>query len=264
MLSGIIGLMNCETRSFSELVTAARRLCVPGQRHLLGIAGAPGAGKSTLAARLVAELNESLTESFDESLGELHGELHGVQLDANPNDKPSACQGIQSNAKLGKRAVLLPMDGYHLSNRVLEAKQLRNQKGSPATFDATGYAEMLRRLKAQQPGDGSVYAPVYHRELEEAIAAEIEVTGDIELVISEGNYLLAQSEPWSQVAQFFTEIWYLELDDATRMSRLVKRHIEFGKDPEFARQWAYGSDQRNADFIASTKYLATRIITLID
>lgn len=252
--------MNCETRSFSELVTAARRLCVPGQRHLLGIAGAPGAGKSTLAARLVAELNESLSESFGESLGE----LRGVQLDANPNGKPSACQGIQSNAKLGKRAVLLPMDGYHLSNRVLEAKQLRNQKGSPATFDATGYSEMLRRLKAQQPGDGSVYAPVYHRELEEAIAAEIEVTGDIELVISEGNYLLAQSEPWSQVAQFFTEIWYLELDDATRMSRLVKRHIEFGKDPEFARQWAYGSDQRNADFIASTKYLATRIITLID
>lgn len=226
--------MDSEKRSFSELVAAARELCVPGQRQLLGITGAPGAGKSTLAARLVAELNKSL----------------GARPADNPGKKPDAC------------AVLLPMDGYHLSNRVLVEKGLRDQKGSPKTFDAPGYTEMLRRIKAQKPGDPSIYAPVYHRELEEAIAAEIEVTGDIELVISEGNYLLAQSEPWREVAQYFTEVWYLELDDTTRMNRLVKRHIEFGKNPEFARQWAEGSDQRNAEFIASTKHLAARIITL--
>jgi pantothenate kinase len=41
---------------FAELLAAARRLAEPGRRRILGITGSPGAGKSTLAARLVAEL----------------------------------------------------------------------------------------------------------------------------------------------------------------------------------------------------------------
>ncbi len=46
-------------RDFQALVDRARRLAVPGRRALLGITGAPGAGKSTLAERLVAALGES-------------------------------------------------------------------------------------------------------------------------------------------------------------------------------------------------------------
>ena len=44
--------------SFDELVARAARLAVPGERHLLGLCGAPGAGKSTLALRLVDALGE--------------------------------------------------------------------------------------------------------------------------------------------------------------------------------------------------------------
>src|ERR1700722_9982351 len=43
--------------TFADLVADAARLAVPGQRHILGITGAPGAGKSTLAERLVAALD---------------------------------------------------------------------------------------------------------------------------------------------------------------------------------------------------------------
>ncbi|MGV9804975.1 nucleoside/nucleotide kinase family protein [Micromonospora chersina] len=39
-----------------ELVDRARALAADGPRQLLGVAGAPGAGKSTLAERLVAEV----------------------------------------------------------------------------------------------------------------------------------------------------------------------------------------------------------------
>ncbi|MET9513734.1 nucleoside/nucleotide kinase family protein [Streptomyces sp. NPDC002994] len=40
-----------------HLVDRARRLIAPGRRRVLGIAGAPGAGKSTLAAHLVDRLD---------------------------------------------------------------------------------------------------------------------------------------------------------------------------------------------------------------
>jgi pantothenate kinase len=42
-----------------ELVAKAGALAVPGERHLLGICGAPGAGKSTLAHALVDALGEA-------------------------------------------------------------------------------------------------------------------------------------------------------------------------------------------------------------
>ena len=42
-----------------QLVDRARALAVPGQRRLLGITGAPGAGKSTAATAVVAALGSS-------------------------------------------------------------------------------------------------------------------------------------------------------------------------------------------------------------
>jgi pantothenate kinase len=44
------------TQSIEELAARARRLARPGARRILGITGAPGAGKSTLATAIVAEL----------------------------------------------------------------------------------------------------------------------------------------------------------------------------------------------------------------
>lgn len=43
---------------FDDLVARAERLAVTGRRSLLGICGAPGAGKSTLAARVVDALGD--------------------------------------------------------------------------------------------------------------------------------------------------------------------------------------------------------------
>jgi pantothenate kinase len=45
--------------TFDDLLARAGALAVPGRRHLLGICGPPGAGKSTLAHRLVAALGEA-------------------------------------------------------------------------------------------------------------------------------------------------------------------------------------------------------------
>lgn len=44
------------TATISELIERARGLIVPGERRILGLVGAPGAGKSTLSAALGARL----------------------------------------------------------------------------------------------------------------------------------------------------------------------------------------------------------------
>ena len=102
------------TLSFGDLVERARALATPGQRHLLGITGAPGAGKSKVARELVDELGPDL-------------------------------------------AVLVPMDGFHLSNQTLIAWGRRGRKGASDTFDADGYVNLLRRLRNQQ--EEIVHAP---------------------------------------------------------------------------------------------------------
>jgi fructokinase len=48
------------TLSLADLVERARALAVPGQRHLLGITGAPGAGKSKVAHDLIDKLGSDL------------------------------------------------------------------------------------------------------------------------------------------------------------------------------------------------------------
>jgi pantothenate kinase len=79
----------------------------PGRR-LVGVAGPPGAGKSTLAAALAAAAPRRLAVS----------------------------------------AVAVPMDGFHLANAELARLGLADRKGAPETFDAAGFVHLLRRLRA--------------------------------------------------------------------------------------------------------------------
>jgi pantothenate kinase len=187
-----------------DLTGRARRLAVPGSRRILGIAGAPGAGKSTLAGQLV------------DSLGGL--------------------------------AVLVPMDGFHLSQAELRRLGRSDRKGAPDTFDAVGYAALLARLRAAEPGT-VVYGPAFDRSLEEPVAGSIPVPPDIPLVITEGNYLLHDDVEWVSVRALIDEVWFLELDPEVRAGRLVERHVRFGKDRQHAELWVRESDEANARLV---------------
>lgn len=78
----------------------------PGRRRLIGIAGPPGSGKTTLAADMVARLEA---------------------------ERPG-------------QAVLLPMDGFPLDNTELDRRGLRAAKGSPQTFDVDGFVAKVREV----------------------------------------------------------------------------------------------------------------------
>ena len=204
------------TCSLEELVARAGALAAVGSRRILGITGAPGAGKSTVAQAIA---------------------------DA-----------------LGGRAARVGMDAFHLANSVLAAHGSRDRKGAPDTFDPWGYANLLRRLKTNN--EPVIYAPVFDRSLEESIGSAVPVARDVPLIITEGNYLLLDADGWRESREQIDEVWFLDISDGERQPRLVRRHEAFGKSPEEAEAWALGSDQRNADVVASTRERADLIIDL--
>ncbi|MFD8913186.1 nucleoside/nucleotide kinase family protein [Streptomyces sp. NPDC059575] len=203
---------------FEDLLVRARGLVRDGERAILGIAGGPGAGKTTLA--------ESLTRAL------------------NADGPPWVAH--------------VPMDGFHLADAELERLGRRERKGAPDTFDAGGYAALLRRLREET--DDVVYAPGFERVLEQPLAGVIPVPPTARLVVTEGNYLLLREGSWARVRPLLDEVWYCEVDEAERVRRLVARHEEFGKPHADAMAWVLGPDQRNADLIATTRDAADLVV----
>src|SRR4051812_16410232 len=141
------------------------------------------------------------------------------------------------------RVVVVPMDGFHLANTIIRGTPLEHRKGAIDTFDAAGYAQLIRRL--HQRDEAVVYAPSYVREMEEPIAASIAVPRDVQIVITEGNYLLSPDVEWAAARTAMDQVWYLDTPDHLRLQRLTNRHIDFGKTPEHAAAWASGTDENN-------------------
>ncbi|WP_114149474.1 nucleoside/nucleotide kinase family protein [Glycomyces xiaoerkulensis] len=153
-----------------------------------------------------------------------------------------------------RRAVRVPMDGFHLADAELRRLDRLGRKGAVDTFDGRGYLQLLRRAAAER--DANVYAPEFDRRLEQPVAGSIPIPPEAELVVTEGNYLLDPEEPWPLVRGALTEVWYCDLDDETRLARLAERHRAFGKSRERTRAWIEAVDEPNARRIRKYRDLA--------
>jgi len=201
----------------AELRTHIDSMLASGRRHLLGLVGAPGSGKSTIADAL---------------------------LEAYPG-----------------QVCVVPMDGYNLANSELARLGRADRKGAQDTFDSAGFVALLKRLR-QQTADEIVYAPEFHREIEEAIAGAIAVDPQTPLIVTEGLYLLIDHGHWAQIRGQLDEIWYVDIDDALRQERLLARHMRYGRSREAAAAWIAHTDEPNARLVAATKGRADRVVLL--
>lgn len=154
---------------------------------------------------------------------------------------------------------VVPMDGFHLSNSVLTQLQRSDRKGAPDTFDVYGFISLLKRIR--MGSESAIYYPIFDRSIEESIAGQGVISPETRIVIVEGNYLLHNEGGWENVSELLDQIWILDLDEDKRISRLISRHIAFGKDPETAKAWAKGSDEANAKVIEKGSHRADFIVT---
>lgn len=214
------------TGPLDELALRAERVTsAAGGRVVIGIAGSPGAGKSTLAASLVAVLN------------------------------------ARSKASAGPVpiAALVPMDGFHLANATLDRLGRRERKGALDTFDGWGFVALLERLRRET--DHDVYAPSFERTADEPVAAEIVIGPAVRVVVVEGNYLLCDGGPWGRVRELLDEAWFCAAPEGERMSRLIARHIAGGRAPEAAAAYSREVDGANSRLVEPTQARADLVIS---
>jgi pantothenate kinase len=149
---------------------------------------------------------------------------------------------VSELVRRGHAAVLMPMDGFHLDNRLLEPRGLLPRKGAPETFDFGGFATALRRIRAGE----AVLLPVFDRTREIAIAGAEEIRPETRIVVVEGNYLVLDEDPWRQLSEFWDFSVFLRepMDELER--RLVDRWLGYGFERDAARTKALGNDIPNA------------------
>jgi pantothenate kinase len=162
-------------------------------RLVAAVAGAPGSGKSTLAEKLVAEIETG---------------------------RPGM-------------AAILPMDGYHYDDVLLDRMGRRARKGAPDTFDVGGYRHMLQRLRADN--EAAVAVPVFDRDIEIARAGSRLIPHEARIIVTEGNYLLLRDPPWSELQPLFDVTVFIDVPENVLRERLAARWQGYGMNAEAIR-----------------------------
>jgi fructokinase len=139
-------------------------------------------------------------------------------------------------------AALVPMDGFHLDNAILDARGLRARKGAPETFDAHGVVRMVERLG----GEAEVVIPGFDRARDIAIAGAAVVGPETRIAVVEGNYLLLDEAPWRDLRPLWDLSVMLSPPVEVLRARLIDRWLTHGHDLAAAEARAMGNDIPNA------------------
>ncbi|PON95020.1 P-loop containing nucleoside triphosphate hydrolase [Trema orientale] len=220
-----------------RLVPTAAVTSDPNFKYIIGLAGPPGAGKTTLASEVVQRVNKLW-----------------------PQKAPS----LDSQVNPPNVAAVLPMDGFHLYRSQLDAmenpEEAHARRGAPWTFNPELLLTCLKTLRSQ----GSVSAPSFDHGVGDPVEDDIFVSLQHKVVIVEGNYLLLEDGTWKEISSIFDEKWFIDIDLDKSMQRVLKRHISTGKPPDVAKWRIEYNDRPNAELIIKSKSNADLVIKSVD
>lgn len=144
----------------------------------------------------------------------------------------------------GETAIVVPMDGFHFDDAILNARGHRPRKGAPFTFDVFGFEVLLKRIRAGEP---EIAIPVFDRAMELARAGADIVDAKAKFVLVEGNYLLLNAAPWDRLRGLFDFSVYLNVTRDELERRLIQRWLDHGFDMTYAKNWVASNDLLNID-----------------
>ncbi|OHW99077.1 phosphoribulokinase uridine kinase [Colletotrichum incanum] len=186
-------------------------------RLIVAIAGPPGSGKTTIAQRVVSAINST------------------------PEPHP--------------KSIVVSADGFHLPlktpNTLPNAAEAIARRGAPWTFDGQGVVDLVRQLRASA-GLEPVLVPTFDHKLKDPVPRGLTIGVDVEVCIVEGNYLLADEEPWGQIEALVDDRWLVRVEPTLARDRVAARHVAAGIEDtmEKALFRAQSNDMVNGEFIA--------------
>ncbi|KAG6004411.1 hypothetical protein E4U43_000744 [Claviceps pusilla] len=231
----------------------------PDQRLLIGIAGIPGSGKTTLSRILTQSLNNRASQD--------HPHL--------PPPPPHHHHQTPS-ASLAPPAIYIPMDGFHLPREALSAMpnpaEAHARRGAPFTFDAPKLLALIRKLRApvdlstsstSSGGGGIILAPSFDHAIKDPKEDDISVLPTHRIVILEGNYLALDKDVWRDGAKLLDELWFVEVDFGVARARLRERHVRAGivKTVEEGDKRAVENDLVNGEEIVRCRMAVDEVIS---
>ncbi len=151
---------------------------------------------------------------------------------------------------------VLPMDGFHLDDRILEARGLLARKGAPETFDTGGLFHTLRRLQTEE----EVFFPIFERSQEQSIAGAGVVGPSTQTVIVEGNYLLFDAPGWRALSDLWDFSAVLNVPEHILRERLMARWADYGYSAEDAAKKTDMNDLPNARAVIGNTMPADMLI----
>ena len=155
-------------------------------------------------------------------------------------------------------SVVVPMDGFHFDDAMLEQRGMRQRKGAPETFDFAGFDTLLKRIRAIEP---DIAIPVFDRSMELSRAGAAIIGARRQVRAGRGKLPAARRDA---VVGARPTASTSPSSSTCRASSwrggCCERWRKHGKSDDEARAWIAGNDMPNIDRVLAARRKADLVL----